>query len=146
MANKKVKIDFDDSALYDDEPSVEQIRQVVQTKQIVREEPKAFKSNNSNAINCLRNEKVIVRFVPKKTDNIADKRHVAYGGMMNNATRVFVPPMLSSGSYKNCLTDNEKAYLEDVKTMHDGVDIDISEMGNCTSSDVIEEIFGDTDE
>lgn len=114
MANKKVKIDFDDSALYDDEPSVEQIRQVVQTKQIVREEPKAFKSNNSNAINCLRNEKVIVRFVPKKTDNIADKRHVAYGGMMNNATRVFVPPMLSSGSYKNCLTDNEKAYLEDV--------------------------------
>lgn len=116
MAKKEVKIDIDESAFYDDEPSVEQIRQAVQSKQVVREEPKAVVRSYSKEapINCLRNEKIIVRFVPKKTDNIVDKRHVAYGGMMDNAVRVFVPPMLSSGSYKNCLTDNEKSYLEDI--------------------------------
>lgn len=116
MAKKEVKIDIDESAFYDDEPSVDQIRQAVQNQQVVKEEPKAVvRSYNKNTpINCLRNEKIIVRFVPKKTDNIVDKRHVAYGGMMDNSVRVFVPPMLSSGSYKNCLTDNEKSYLEDV--------------------------------
>lgn len=116
MAKKEVKIDIDESALYDDEPSVEQIRQVVETRQYLREEPKTISRSYSKdaPMNCLRNEKVTVRFVPKKTDNIADKRHVAYGGMMDNAVRVFVPPMLSSGSYKNCLTDNEKAYLEEI--------------------------------
>jgi hypothetical protein len=116
MAKKEVKIDIDESAFYDDEPSVEQIKQAVQSKQVMKEESKTtVRSYSKNApINCLRNEKIIVRFVPKKTDNIVDKRHVAYGGMMDNAVRVFVPPMLSSGSYKNCLTDNEKSYLEDV--------------------------------
>ena len=113
MAKKEVKIDIDESAFYDDEPSVEQIRQAVQSKQVVKEESKATVKSYSKEtpINCLRNEKVIVRFVPKKTDNIVDKRHVAYGGMMDNAVRVFVPPMLSSGSYKNCLTDKTLKFI-----------------------------------
>ena len=40
--------------------------------------------NSIETINPLRNEKVIVRFVPKSNDTIIDKKHVAYGGMMEN--------------------------------------------------------------
>lgn len=64
--------------------------------------------------NPLRKEKIIVRFVPKENDNIVDRQHVAYGGMMDGAVRGFTVPMLSNGTYKNVLTDNEKAFLEEV--------------------------------
>lgn len=70
--------------------------------------------NSIETINPLRNEKVIVRFVPKENDNVVDRKHVAFGGMMDNAVRGFTVPMLSNGTYRNVLTDNEKAYLEDV--------------------------------
>ena len=62
--------------------------------------------NSIEAINPLRNERVIVRFVPKENDNILDKKHVAFGGMMDNAVRGFTVPMLSNGTFKNILTDN----------------------------------------
>ena len=64
--------------------------------------------------NPLRKEKIIVRFVPKENDNIVDRQHVAYGGMMDGAVRGFTVPMLSNGPYKNVLTDNEKNFLEEV--------------------------------
>ena len=69
---------------------------------------------NSNMINPLRKERVIVRFLPKPTAKISNPKHVLYGGMAENATRTFVVPTLSSGMYVNVLTDSEKAYLEEV--------------------------------
>jgi hypothetical protein len=64
-------------------------------------------------INCLRNERVIVRFVPKETAMVHNKNHILYGGMADTATRNFVVPGLSStGVYENPLTNDEKAYLE----------------------------------
>ena len=70
--------------------------------------------NSIETINPLRNERVIVRFVPKENDIITDRKHVAFGGMMDNAVRGFTVPMLSNGTYRNVLTDNEKSYLEDL--------------------------------
>ena len=70
--------------------------------------------NSIETINPLRNEKVIVRFVPKENDNIVDRKHIAFGGMMDNAVRGFTVPMLSNGTYRNVLTDNEKSYLEEI--------------------------------
>ncbi len=64
--------------------------------------------------NPLRKERVIVRFVPKENDNIVDRKHVAFGGMMDGAVRGFTVPVLSNGTYKNILTDNEKTFLEEV--------------------------------
>lgn len=64
--------------------------------------------------NPLRKERVIVRFVPKENDNIVDRKHVAFGGMMDGAVRGFTVPVLSNGTYKNVLTDNEKTFLEEV--------------------------------
>lgn len=65
-------------------------------------------------INCLRNERIIVRFIKKQTGLISNPKHVLYGGMSENATRTFVVPRLSSGNFVNVLTDNEKAYLEEI--------------------------------
>ena len=70
--------------------------------------------NSIETVNPLRKERVIVRFVPKENDNIADRKHVAFGGLMDNAVRGFTVPMLSNGTYRNVLTDNEKAYLEEL--------------------------------
>ena len=69
---------------------------------------------NNEPINPLRNEKVIIRFVPKENDNITDRKHVAFGGMMDNSVRGFTVPVMSNGVYKNVLTDNEKSYLEEI--------------------------------
>ena len=73
---------------------------------------KQVKTETIETFNPLRNEKVIVRFVPKENDNITDRKHVAFGGMMETAVRGFTVPKLSNGSYKNVLTNNEKDYLE----------------------------------
>lgn len=63
-------------------------------------------------VNCLRNERVIVRYLPKTT-MVKDPKHILYGGMAENATRSFVVPKFSStGLYKNVLTNNEKEFLE----------------------------------
>lgn len=70
--------------------------------------------NSIDVINPLRNEKVIIRFIPRDNDNITDRKHVAFGGMMDNAVRGFTVPMLNNGVYKNVLTDNEKTFLEDL--------------------------------
>ena len=64
-------------------------------------------------INCLRNERIIVRFVPSPTAMVQRKGHILYGGMSENATRSFVVPRLSkTGVFKNVLTNNEKDFLE----------------------------------
>ena len=72
-------------------------------------------------INCLRNERVIVRHVPKETSMVKDPHHILYGGMADTATRSFVVPKLSStGIFKNVLTNNEMAFLEQIMGLEKG--------------------------
>lgn len=72
-------------------------------------------------VNCLRNERVIVRFVPKQNSLVNTKGHVLYGGMSESAHRSFVVPRLSStGQYKNVLTNSEKAFLEKAMGLESG--------------------------
>lgn len=65
-------------------------------------------------VNCLRNERIIVRHIPKEGGMITNSRHILYGGMAENATVTFVVPRLTSGMFVNVLTDKEKAFLEEV--------------------------------
>lgn len=65
-------------------------------------------------INCLRNERVIVRHIPKLGGMITNPKHILYGGMAENASKVFTVPRLSSGLFVNVLTDSEKAFLENI--------------------------------
>ena len=67
---------------------------------------------SNNLINCLRNEKIIVRHIAKQTGLVKDPKHVLYGGMAENAKRVFTVPLLRSGLFCDVLTKDEKNYLE----------------------------------
>lgn len=89
---------------------------------IIPDEPKqervAKKNEATEAmgepISCLRNERVIVRFVPKQSGIITNPKHILYGGMAEGAVRKFSTPKLTSGMFVNVLTKNEKAYLEEI--------------------------------
>lgn len=65
-------------------------------------------------INCLKNERVIVRHIPKETGLVTNPKHILYGGMSESSTRTFVVPRLTSGMFVNILTDSEKAFLEEI--------------------------------
>lgn len=65
-------------------------------------------------INILRNERVVVRHIPKEGGTITNPKHLLYGGMAEGASRTFVVPRLRSGSFVNVLTNAEKKFLEDV--------------------------------
>lgn len=67
---------------------------------------------NEEPINCLKNQRVIVRFIKKMHPLIKDPQHIASGGLIEGGQRTFCLPKLSNGNYKNCLTNNEKKYLE----------------------------------
>lgn len=71
-------------------------------------------SVEKTAYNPLRNEKVYVRWIPKKVYGIPDdKSHVANGGKVDGATDTLVVPILrSTKTYKNVLTNDEKEFLE----------------------------------
>jgi hypothetical protein len=71
-------------------------------------------SEKAPVVSCLRNERIVVRKISKPTALVSNPRHALYGGMAETATRTFVTPMLSSGAYKNVLTDNEKVFLEEI--------------------------------
>ena len=80
----------------------------VETQQpMVEEKPK-------EPVNCLRDERVIVRYILRPTSMVPNKNHVLYGGMAETATRTFTVPRLSNGSFKNVLTNAEKECLEKV--------------------------------
>lgn len=64
-------------------------------------------------ISCLRNEKIIVKYVPKENSRITDKKHPWSGDFTENSSITYTVPMLSNGSYKNVLTKDEKDFLED---------------------------------
>ena len=96
-------------------PQEETMQQIPLPKEEVKPTPRTMapKYNDNEPVNCLRNEKVIVRFVPSPSAMVQRKGHILYGGMAENATRSFVVPRLAkTGMFKNILTDNEKAYLE----------------------------------
>lgn len=71
-------------------------------------------------INCLRNERIILRFVPSPNALVQAKGHVLSGGMADGAKRSFVVPRLRSGQYVNVLTDNEMAFLEQIMRLEKG--------------------------
>lgn len=88
------------------------------------EESTTITKPSRQLINCLRNERIIVRHIPKVHGMITNPKHILYGGMAENAIRTFTVPRLSSGMYVNVLTDNEKAYLEYImKLEHNALSI-----------------------
>lgn len=78
-------------------------------RQVVADEP----------INCLRNERVTVKFIPNETGGL-DKRHPYYGGKVEGAFTFVTVPMLKNGTIANPLTKAEKEYLEEIMQLDYG--------------------------
>lgn len=70
-------------------------------------------NESKEIVNCLRNERVIIRHIPKQTGIVTDPKNPLYGGMSETTVKTFVVPRLASGNLVNVLTDNEKAFLEE---------------------------------
>lgn len=71
-------------------------------------------------VNCLRNEKVIVRYIDRPYLDIHDKHHVFYGGKAENATDTYTTPVDRNGNLVNVLTKEEKKYLEHIMGVQPG--------------------------
>ena len=66
-------------------------------------------------VNCLRNERVIVIFIPKTSGIWGNNpKHILAGGMAEGSVITLSVPRLSSGLFVNVLTDNEKQFLEQI--------------------------------
>ena len=107
---KEAETILDDSAINEVElkevvTPVKQTRKKQGRQQVPVEEP---------TVNCLRNERIIVKHVPKESGIVRDPKHILYGGMAENAVRWLTVPKLTSGMYVNVLTNSEKSYLEEV--------------------------------
>ena len=91
------------------------VQEPVYQKPAIREEKPA-----RELVNPLRNETVIVKFVPSPNALVHTKGHVLSGGMADGSTKTYVVPRLRNGQYMNILTDSEMAYLEHIMRLEPG--------------------------
>lgn len=78
-----------------------------------KEAPVIAPKYSNEPVSCLRNERVIVRFIPRPSAMVQNPKHILYGGMSENAIRCYVVPRLAStNTFVNVLTKNEKEFLE----------------------------------
>ena len=105
-----------DFGAIDDSPiSVHEVSSMEGNKPSTRIESEQKPKPSRVVESCLRNEKIIIRHVPKEGGIVTNPKHILYGGMAESAVRYFTVPILeSSGAYKNVLTDDEKTFLEEV--------------------------------
>lgn len=103
-----------------DTSGVEDVKVEVPKVKGAKSEKKAAVTNDTeDLVNCLRNEKVIVRCILKPTGNIDKPSHALFGGMAETAVKIYTLPLLMSGSYKNALTKSEKKFLEKAMGLED---------------------------
>lgn len=107
------EFDIDDSAVQE-MPLQEVAKEESKVKQTRVSRKPVVEEREDTPVNCLRNERIIIRHIPREGGMVTNPKHILYGGMAENATRTFVVPKLSSGMYVNVLTDSEKAFLEEI--------------------------------
>lgn len=112
------KLDYTISDFELDNTNMEIPLQEVKVSESTQEKPKRSKKveeHSDQIISCLRNERIVVRHVPKLTGMWGNNpKHILAGGMAEGAVRTFVVPRLSSGMFVNILTDKEKTFLEEI--------------------------------
>ena len=95
-----------------------QLQEVPKEKTNIKSTNKAQKKEEISEdalISCLKNERIIVRYIPKLSGIWGNNpKHILSGGMAEGAVRTFVVPRLLSGMFVNILTDKEKTFLEEI--------------------------------
>lgn len=115
MAKEVSTAVLDEEEIMKEELIVQESKEEIPLKSTAKSmTPKENPEREDELISCLRNERIIVRFVPKQSGLVSNPKHILYGGMAENAVRWFTLPRLSLGMYVNALTDLEKTYLEEV--------------------------------
>lgn len=111
MAREKKNIE-EDIALDMDEIQSESRVQIPINSVEQKSTAKSVLESKDNLVNCLRNEKVIVRFIKKARGMITDPRHVLFGGMAERAKLCIPTPVTGTGQFMSVLTKDEEKYLE----------------------------------
>nr|DAL05069.1 MAG TPA: hypothetical protein [Crassvirales sp.] len=112
---KKMEESIDFGAIDDSPISVHEVSSMGGNEPPARIESEKKPKPSRVVESCLRNERVIIRHVPKEGGLVTNPKHILYGGMAESAVRYFTVPILgSSGAYKNVLTDDEKTFLEEI--------------------------------
>ena len=76
--------------------------------------------SKENLVNCLRNEIITVRHIPKDSPMTGNNpRHFLSGGMAESSYDKYTVPMLRSGQLQDVLTKEEKDFLEDALGLPD---------------------------
>lgn len=119
MAEKKMeeKVDYTvpDFDIDNTETPLQEVPKEEATVKSPKKTQKRVEVSDDALVSCLRNERIIVRHVPKLTGMWGNNpKHVLSGGMAEGAVRTFAVPRLSSGMFVNILTDKEKAFLEEI--------------------------------
>ena len=78
------------------------------------------KNKKEGLVSCLKDNKIIVRFVKKPDGFITNPKNPQYGGLSIGASIVLTVPVLRNGTFKNVLTDNEKSFLESTLGLDEG--------------------------
>lgn len=107
---EKINLDMEEIMSDDVKPIAKPKRVVVKDNDESAEV--ALNRSGKELINCLRQSRIIVRLVPKETWLVKNPKHVLAGGMSEQSVRYYTVPVLSSGVFKNVLTNAEKDYLE----------------------------------
>lgn len=108
---KEAEMMLDDAAIMNDDVQEVAVAPVKQPRKRQANQPVAVEEP---IVNCLKNERIVVKHVPKETGMVRDPKHILYGGMAENAVKWFTVPKLTSGMYINVLTNAEKTCLEEV--------------------------------
>lgn len=103
---------MEDLEIIDVDLTTEEPVVTTKTKTVKKKAITTVDKEDGELINCLRNERIVARFIPREKTGITDKRHPFYGGLADGAVITFVVPLLRNGSFKNPLTRDEKDYLE----------------------------------
>ena len=111
MASKRVEEELDLEGINEETTIVPEIPVVEESKPVARKKRELTKLE---PVNYLRNERIIVRYVPKESGLVSNPHHILYGGMAESAVKYFTVPQLESGKLVNVLTDEEKEYLEEI--------------------------------
>lgn len=108
MAKEKIEqVMLDEEAIN----STERVQIPIEYKE-VKSGVSRVSEERSNLVNCLKNEKVIVRFISRAKGMITDPRHILFGGMASGSKVRVTTPLLRSGGFADVLTKDEKNFLE----------------------------------
>lgn len=110
MAKEKNDIVLDDEAI--NNVNTERVQVPIEHPEPSKPTVTRVSEERENLVNCLRNEKVIVRFLSRARGMITDPKHILYGGMAAGSKIRFTTPLLRSGLYVDVLTTAEKKFLE----------------------------------